>query len=359
MAIIRRMFPGGNTSKGFFSYYDFIINRKEANKIIILKGGPGTGKSSMMFNIGEYMLEKGYDVEYHHCSSDRDSIDSVMIPKLKVAVLDGTAPHVIDPKYPGAIDMIVNLGECWDSKGLERKKEEIIKVIDRNSKFYKSAYKYFEAARIIQEDTIWKMEEAMDFGQINILTNDLIQEILKDQFIVNNVGKERHLFGSAYTPTGWVEHTNTLLWDVDKTYYIQGELGTGKTTLMKKICKEATIRGLDVEVFHTPLIPEKIETVIIKDLSVALSIMDWTKDSYYKTINLNEYIKKGIYSDYENGIKANKDIYENLISIAISKLAGAKKNHDLMESQYIPNMNYYETGIVKDRIIEIILKYEN
>lgn len=352
------MFPGGNTSKGFFSYYDYIINRKDANKIIILKGGPGTGKSSMMRNIGIYMQEKGYDVEYHHCSSDRESIDSVMIPKLKIAVVDGTAPHVIDPKYPGAIDMIINLGEYWDSKGLEKNREEIIKVIDRNSKFYKSAYKYLEAARLIQEDTIWKMEEVMDFGKLNVLTDNLIKEVLNGLPLVEKVGKERHLFGSAYTPTGWAEHTDTLLRDIDKTYYIKGEIGTGKTTLMKKVYQEATQRGVDVEVFHTPLIPEKIETIIIKDLNIALSIMDAAKDNNIKVIDLNEYINKKIYNNYKESIEDNKKVYENLISIAIKKLAGAKKNHDLMEAQYIPNMNYDETEKVKNRIIDIILKYE-
>ncbi len=355
----RRMFPGGNTSRGFFSYFDYIIDRKEANKIIILKGGPGTGKSSMMRNIGLYMQEKGYDVEYHHCASDRESIDSIVIPKLKIAILDGTAPHVTDPKYPGAVDMIVNLGEYWNSEGLEENREEIIKVIDRNSKYYKSAYKYFGAARLIQEDTQWKMEEALDFGKLNVLAYDLINEIFEDTSVAYKRGKERHLFGSAYTPTGWAEHTDTLLRDIDKIYYIKGELGTGKTTLMKKVYQEAIQRGFDVEVFHTPLIPEKIETIITKDLGVALSIMDEAKSKSFKVIDLDEYVNKEIYNNYKDSIIDNKKVYENLISIAIEKLAGAKKNHDLMEAHYIPNMNYDEINKVRDRIIEIILEYES
>lgn len=355
----RRMFPGGNTSKGFFSYYDYIINRKDASKIIILKGGPGTGKSSMMHKIGAFMQEKGYDVEYHHCSSDSKSIDSVMIPKLKMAIVDGTAPHVIDPKYPGAVDMIINLGEYWNSKGLEENKEEIIKVIDRNGKYYKSAYKYFEAARLVQEDTIWKMEEVMDFGKLNVLADNLIKEVFKNLPVAEKTGKERHLFGSAYTPTGWTEHTDTLLRDIEKTYYIKGELGTGKTTLMKKVYKEGIQRGLDVEVFHTPLIPEKIETVVIKDLSIALSIMDSAKDNNYMILDLDKYINKEAYDNYERGIKENRKVYENLISIAINKLAGAKKNHDLMEAQYIPNMKYDETEKIRNKIIDMMLKYES
>ena len=45
---IRHMFPGGNTSQGFFSYYDYILGQEEANRIICIKGGPGVGKSTFM-----------------------------------------------------------------------------------------------------------------------------------------------------------------------------------------------------------------------------------------------------------------------------------------------------------------------
>ncbi len=90
----KRVFPGGNTSKGFFSYYDYLIE-KDANRIFVIKGGPGVGKSSMMKKIGKEMIDRGYDVEFHHCSSDNNSIDGIVIPKLKVAMVDGTAPHLI------------------------------------------------------------------------------------------------------------------------------------------------------------------------------------------------------------------------------------------------------------------------
>ncbi|NLL04572.1 MAG: ATPase [Clostridiaceae bacterium] len=90
---IRHMFLGGNTSQGFFSYYDYILSQEEATRIICIKGGPGVGKSTFMKKIGKEMEDRGYDVEYMHCSSDNNSIDGVVIPAIKVALLDGTAPH--------------------------------------------------------------------------------------------------------------------------------------------------------------------------------------------------------------------------------------------------------------------------
>jgi MoxR-like ATPase len=90
---IRHMFPGGNTSLGFFSYYDYILSQDEATRIICIKGGPGVGKSTFMRKIGEEMQKRGYNVEFMHCSSDNNSLDGVVIPAIKVALLDGTAPH--------------------------------------------------------------------------------------------------------------------------------------------------------------------------------------------------------------------------------------------------------------------------
>ena len=62
-----------------------------------------------MKTIGHEMVEKGYDVEFFHCSADPDSLDGVHIPALKLALIDGTSPHVIDPRFPGGFDESVNL----------------------------------------------------------------------------------------------------------------------------------------------------------------------------------------------------------------------------------------------------------
>jgi GTPase SAR1 family protein len=93
MGEIRKVFPGGNTSCGFYSFYEFILPQEEAAKIFVIKGGPGVGKSTFMKRIGDEMIKRGYDIEYHQCSSDNDSLDGVVIPALRVALIDGTAPH--------------------------------------------------------------------------------------------------------------------------------------------------------------------------------------------------------------------------------------------------------------------------
>ncbi|MGV8147192.1 MAG: hypothetical protein ACLKAK_12005 [Alkaliphilus sp.] len=62
----------------------------------------------MMKKIGEYMVDKGFNVELHHCSSDIDSLDGLVFPRLKIAIIDGTAPHIVDPRHPDAVDEIIH-----------------------------------------------------------------------------------------------------------------------------------------------------------------------------------------------------------------------------------------------------------
>ena len=64
-------------------------------------------------------------MELVHCSSDSDSLDGVIFPTLKIGIVDGTEPHVIEPKAPGAIEEYVNLGDAWDSLQLSLKRMKL------------------------------------------------------------------------------------------------------------------------------------------------------------------------------------------------------------------------------------------
>ena len=111
---MKKFFAAANTSNGFSSLFDEIFAPEKFRRVYILKGGPGTGKSTLMGNIGLIAQSRGYDVEYICCSSDPDSLDGVIITELSVAILDGTSPHITDPVYPGAVERIVNLAEAFD-----------------------------------------------------------------------------------------------------------------------------------------------------------------------------------------------------------------------------------------------------
>jgi len=78
------------------------------------------------------------------------------------------------------------------------------------------------------------------------------------------------LFATGFTPKGVITYINNIIKDIPNVYVLKGAPGTGKTRVLEYLAEEATRRGLDVEILHTPLTPEKIEHLLIPELKVAI-----------------------------------------------------------------------------------------
>ena len=123
---VSKYFLGETTPMGFKTSFDEQIRSKNFYTYI-LKGGPGTGKSSLMKKIALEFSDID-DLDLYHCSSDPNSLDAVVLKGAEVAVVDGTSPHVFDANYPGVCQSIVNLGACWDKEKLQKYEEMMEKV---------------------------------------------------------------------------------------------------------------------------------------------------------------------------------------------------------------------------------------
>ncbi|HEY8449834.1 MAG TPA: ATPase, partial [Bacillota bacterium] len=86
--LAKRVFAGSNSAYGFYSFYEGLLDG-DWRRVFIIKGGPGTGKSTLMRHIAEDLLASGYDIEFLHCSADNESIDGFLAPALGVVMVDG------------------------------------------------------------------------------------------------------------------------------------------------------------------------------------------------------------------------------------------------------------------------------
>ncbi|MHB1394727.1 MAG: hypothetical protein ACYCYE_17005, partial [Clostridia bacterium] len=234
---VKKVFPGGNTSKGFHSFYDQIIP-EDAERIFVIKGGPGVGKSSFMRTIGEEFVNQGYDVELHYCSSDNRSLDGLVIKKANVALIDGTAPHVVDPKNPGAVDEILNLGEFWNESGLVKDKYDIINYNKQVRMRFYSAYRYLMSAKEMQDDIEAIIGEGADREKLNKLQVMLRYELVDGVDTMNKEAGMRHLFDSAITPDGLVDYIDTIIQGNYICYYLKAGVGTVSTEVLSYLAKE-------------------------------------------------------------------------------------------------------------------------
>ncbi|MEW6522511.1 MAG: PRK06851 family protein [Bacillota bacterium] len=357
---IKRVFPGNNTSVGFYSFYDYILPA-DATRILIIKGGPGVGKSTFMKRIAEAMVDRGYDIEYHHCASDNSSLDGITFPQIGVALVDGTAPHIVDPKHPGAVDEIIHLGDYWNEDGVRHFKKEIMEATRDISRLFKRAYRFLRAAQAVYDDWEAANLEAMEFGRANRIADDLIRELFGTSRVSLRVGADRHLFASAITPDGMTNYLYTIVGPCRKKYVIEGAPGTGKSVLLDKVARAARERGYDVELFHCPLNPSKIEHVLIPGLSVALTKSiephTYTPGPGDTLIDMNQCLVPVIASKYKDVVAGNAALFEQLFSRAIEFIGRAKSVHDLLESYYVPNMDFDGIERLRTKTLDRILRY--
>ena len=235
----RHMFPGNNTSAGFFSYYQYILPQQEANHIFCLKGGPGVGKSTFMEKIAQCIKTHGYCAEYMHCSSDPDSLDGVVFPALRAALIDGTAPHIIDPQNPGAVDEIINLGAYWDSGAIKRHRDKIIETNAEVGRLFKRAYRYLAAARCVMDEVTVHIGAHTDPAGAYREAERIIAQEMAALPAVDVPGKVRKMFASAITPLGIVHYLDTLCGSRFKIYTIKNNWGAGVTELLRRVADAA------------------------------------------------------------------------------------------------------------------------
>ncbi len=349
MANIRRVFLGGNTAEGFYSLHDNIIDINR-NMLYIIKGMPGGGKSSMMKEIGKRALDNGYSVEYQHCPSDPNSIDGVVIKELGIAIVDGTLPHAVEPVYPGLIDKLIDLSLYIESDQLELYKEEIMKAKKKNKSAYRRAFNFFKASKAIYDEIENTNKLNVDFEKTNYLSLNYIDRIFNEDVVLNDfVGfKERHLFSEAYTPEGYIDYTSSLLDGRKIRYYLKGNIGTGKTTFLKRIIEEAKIRNYHVEVYHNPLIPSKLDSVLIIELDTIISTSIEAKKYIHTVIDFDEFFNE----EFLN--KEDFRLFQSLVDKGIDALEGATENHLALENIYKKCVNYQGINEVREGLIKEI-----
>ncbi|MEQ6377176.1 PRK06851 family protein [Bacillaceae bacterium S4-13-56] len=341
---ITHYFAGGNTAKGFYNLFE--SNMQGMEHIYLIKGGPGTGKSTMMKKIAKVWNEKGFDIEELHCSSDPDSLDGIIIPSLKFGVFDATAPHVLEPKAPGAIENYINLGDAWDSNLLRESKEKIVDIQTELSTYYSKAYDLFEKGLWIHDELEEIYINEMDFEKANKLTEKLIDLIFTGQKSEVGEGITRHRFFGASTPKGVMDFIPNITEGLNKRFFIKGRAGTGKSTMLKKLAQEAEDRHFDVELYHCGFDPESMDMVLIRELGVC--VFDSTDPHEYfpsrhgdEIVDVYEKaVTPGTDEKYGEEIAYFNQRYKQKMKEGMEHLKTAKVLHDQLEDIYIKAVDF-------------------
>jgi len=335
-----RFFLGANAPSGFYSLYNEFVDLNLDKTLHIIKGGAGCGKSSFMKKIAEGLLEAGLDVEQIHCTADPDSLDAIYVPSLKVAYVDGTAPHVIEPIYPAVMEEYLNLGEFYDAKPLKEKKTALIALTNTYQALYQRASHCITAAGGVLEEVSALVTDDSVIETVKKRTRGIIsREIGKEK---NGKGKVRLRFLSALTPQGYVTHFDTAKTLATRVYHLDNTLGLAHF-MLEDLVEAAQKAGLDTILCPAPMHPARYEHLFIPALGLAFLSSNKQvqyEGPSYRHIRLDAMVDPGRLKSQKTRLRFAKKVSALLLEEAVHILADAKRVHDEMEQLYNPHVDF-------------------
>lgn len=352
------IFLGANSADGFINRFTSPYNAKDNWKCYIIKGGPGTGKSSFMKKVANKAVKLGEQVTVCPCSSDPDSLDAVILHKRKKVVLDGTAPHIVDPKYPGVCEQILNFGDFWNEDVLTRHKDDIIRLTDENKLYHTKASKYLSAlGRLIRDDMrisliACDIEKTVNFAQ------RLAHKVLKQQ---NKAPAEEICFLNAVTPKGNVFFKDTIEKYAQDKVVINDEYGTVSGIILSVVRDIALSLGYSIITVKNNILPsDKTDCIIVKEANVAFCTDNiFTPIDSDRKIRITRFTDKEVMQSYVKRLRFNKKLEKELLESATDTIAKAKAVHDSLEECYKAAMDYTALDKYCNTVINNIFNIDN
>ncbi len=324
-------FAGANTKDGFVSLFDEIFS--DTKRLYILKGSSGCGKSTLMKRVAGKAQKLGLDTELIYCSSDPSSLDGVIIPPIETAVVDGTAPHLMDVKYPCVRETIINLGKFWDESKLLPHRESIIKLTDEKSMHYKNAYQALASAGSLKALIKQLVNAHIDRAKLDRLAFDISENFTKCQ-----KGRLRYVFASSFSSDG--QKCLPVFDGVDSVLHLTGK---GSDELMQSLYGILREQGVSAVVSLSCMDAYSADALFLPD--TGLLVTDLKKPpcdsaATEKSLSSARFLLKNELSQFKNRIKGLETLTNEVLEEARQELQYAKNAHNALESVYIPAMDF-------------------
>ena len=350
-----RYFLGGNTPAGFYSLYDELSDLRKVRRLYILKGGAGCGKSTLMKRIALRGEEAGFKAERILCSADPGSLDGVIFPSLSAAVVDGTAPHVVEANYAGAAERYVDLSGFYDRAALEPLADAIVAATAEYKGQYKAVYRCLNAAGQLSRDRAEQVAADDVRQKLALRAKGIIRREIKPS--KGGSGTLYRRFLTAVTCEGPVSLWDTVDGQAERVYRLSDSYGLSHW-LLSPILNAALAAGQDCVACFDPMAPEQIAHLLLPELSLAFVTdcpMFPREGKDHRHLRLDAMTEAGLIRTLRPRLRFSQKVSAALVEEAVGGLARAKAAHDRLEALYNPHVNFDAVNRLADRLVEEIL----
>lgn len=341
----KRYFAAANSADGFVNYFPFVFGEAHCRRLFVIRGGPGTGKSSFMKRVASAAEGAGLSVTYYHCSSDADSLDGVFLENTGIGFADGTAPHPWEPTLPGAFEETVDLGRFWRADRLAEGREKIGALVREKKQGYVRAYRYLSAfgaaRRAIEERTYG----ALDGEKMRRTAERLLAsfEVPRTVAFSESVG-----LCDSFGMTGRVRF-DTYEVSCPRHVFVGDTAGMGHLFL-RAVYDACRQKGLSVRVSRDPILTERIDALELIGAGVTFSLRETDGDE--RGINMGRFLSRGALGEVRALRRENEAVCGRLLSLASEELALVRACHFSLESIYGAAMDFEK----KERFEETFIK---
>lgn len=351
------IFLGANSGEGFYSLYDQLLGGAFYD-LLILKGGPGCGKSSFMRRIAERLHGAGLTADYIHCSGDPASLDGVIFPEIHTALVDGTAPHVIEPEYAVAVERYVDLTRFYDVSAVKQEAAgEIIALSDTYREAYRNAYHVLRAAAAIESERRAILRHTVNRARLDHRIDGIIRRELHAKG--KPAGSVSRAFLGGMTCEGYVFREDTVHALCRKVYELEDDSGIAGESL-QRLCDAAVGAGYRVLACPDPDRPKELQHLLIPDASLAFITANGRRKSAekpYRRIRIDAMAQANIPRADRSQLRLIRRIEQSLTDEGTEMLRRAKSAHDALESVYNPYVDFDGVYALADAEAERLLSY--
>ena len=332
-------FLGANSEEGFFSLYDQLLGGR-LDDLMILKGGPGCGKSTFMRRMGAAMERAGERIVYINCSGDPDSLDAAIFLDRNAAIVDGTSPHVLEPTYAVASERYVDLTRFYDVDAAKARRAEIIALSDEYRAHYRSAYRILRA-----------MGEVESERRVAMLARELRGE-------GGGSGRVDRAFLGGVTHRGEICRFDTVEALCPRIYAIIDSAGLGNE-MLETVVQAAQAKHFDIIACPNPDRPRELHHVLIPEKGLAF-ITTNARNPYdgkpYRRLRLDAMAEEKLTRAQKAKLRFTRRVEASLLDEAVGALSDAKKAHDALENAYHPCVDFEGVTALAEREINRLLK---
>lgn len=333
-------FLGANTPFGFRSLYNELYDPADGWSAYILKGGPGTGKSTFMKTVAEACDAAGVDYETIRCASDPHSLDALRIESKKICIADGTAPHILEPQYPGAVETVLDLSAYWNRDVLKKQREQAVTLFAENSAKHKKCVRYMQAAESLSRDIRRLALAAVDTDKVERYASRLAAR--KFGAPRGTVGAEKKRFLSAVTPDGVYVHRETVEALCDDVLTVDDPYGAVSAALIGCLRRYALGAGLDVIACPCCLHPDcGPQHLFIPELRFAVL----TENAFHRfdgdtAVHASRFTDSSVLRGHRSRITFSRRTEKELLEEAVKAMRDALSVHNELETLYKSAMDF-------------------